>query len=309
MAQTAWPFDRFHHVHLATKDMSSVERFLRPLGLPLGEYNHPGKFIDPGDMDEEEFWAADYKFCRTKTGHVQFMSPHKPGGYRDFLNTHGNRVYSLGFEVDDADAAEAELVSRGLEVRVKGRHEDGWGFTYFDTLEKLGVYLCVRQSAANEAKSANSSSSGAFSTLHHVHIVVDDMDDVQRFLEGIGIVLSDYPHPGRFKLLEGLDEAAFWKLGYKHAECGPIHLQVMSPADEDTGHKRFAAQYGRRVFSVGFVVDEIDRHEERLKSNGLEVLMKGRHEDGWGFTYFDTFRELGVNLCIRCNPEASSDSK
>lgn len=88
------------------------------------------------------------------------------------------------------------------------------------------------------------------------------MADVEGFLRGIG-----------FTCLEGLDEAAFWKLSYKHALVGPLHLQVMSPAEEDTGHKRFAARYGRRVFSIGFVVADaaaLDAHEEKLKTQGLQ---------------------------------------
>jgi methylmalonyl-CoA/ethylmalonyl-CoA epimerase len=305
MAQAKWPFDRFYHVHVASRDIKAAEEFLRPLGIPLGGYNHPGEFRVAQNIDEVEFWARDYRFCRVGPAHLQFMSPHRPGRYQDFLDTYGNRVYSLGFVVDDVDAAEAELVGRGLTIRTKGRHEDGWGFTYFDTFDRLGVLLCVRQSAANEARSSDNVATGAFSKLHHVHIVVDDMADVDGFLRSIGIPLSDYHHPGGFTCLEGLDEAAFWKLGYKHALVGPVHLQVMSPAEEDTGHKRFAARYGRRVFSIGFVVADaaaLDAHEEKLKAQGLQVLMKGRHEDGWGFTYFDTFDALGVNLCVRCNP-------
>ncbi|MEO1198900.1 MAG: VOC family protein [Pseudomonadota bacterium] len=297
-----WPFTNFHHVHTAAKDIKVAHDFLKPLGIHLEGYNHPGVFKVSENIDEDEFWARDYKFCRTGAAHMQFMSPHKPGRYQNFLDTYGNRVYSLGFVVDDVDKAEAALLERGLTIRTKGRHEDGWGFTYFDTFDTLGVLLCIRQSAENEATSQDNVSEGAFKTLHHVHIIVDDMEEVSNFLQGIGIEVRNYQHPGGFELLEGIDEDAFWKLGYKHAVCGDVHLQIMSPAEEDTGHKRFVAQHKRRVFSLGFVVDNLDAEESFVKSKGLNVLMKGRHQDGWGFTYFDTFDQLGFNLCIRTNP-------
>ena len=44
------------------------------------------------------------------------------------------------------DDAERHLIDRGLGVAWKGRHDNGWGFTYFDTFNELGVMICVRQS-------------------------------------------------------------------------------------------------------------------------------------------------------------------
>ena len=59
---------------------------------------------------------------------------------------------------------------------------------------------------------------------------------------------------------------------------------------------------GRYVFSVGFLVDDVDAAEAKGKELGLKVQQKGRHEDGWGFTYFDTADTLGINLTVRQNP-------
>jgi hypothetical protein len=108
---------------------------------------------------------------------------------------------------------------------------------------------------------------------------------------------------GGFPQLEGLRQA-FWDLRYKHAVAGNVHIQVMAPGRHDTIHRRFVAQHGSRAYSIGFYVADVDEAERVLRSRGLRVVSKGRHENGLGFTYFGTLGPLGVNLCVRPSPKA-----
>lgn len=73
----------------------------------------------------------------------------------------------------------------------------------------------------------------------------------------------------------------------------------MSPGKRESPHRQVAAQVGKRVYSVGFLVSDVDAAEAELTRRGLSVLMRGRRNDGFGFTYFDTEKHLGINLCIR----------
>jgi methylmalonyl-CoA/ethylmalonyl-CoA epimerase len=150
-----------------------------------------------------------------------------------------------------------------------------------------------------------------FAMFQHVCFYVRDMDETERFLASFGIELVDYPYRehGGFTELSGLrldgsadEEEAFWDLGYKHALAGNVHFQVMAPGRHDTIHKRFVEQHGSRAYSVGFYVAAVDDAERYLQGRGLHVVWKGRHENGLGFTYFDTFDLLGVNLCVCQSP-------
>ena len=47
--------------------------------------------------------------------------------------------FILVFEVDDVDAAEAEVSGKGLEVLMRGQRENGSGFCYFDSAGDVGV--------------------------------------------------------------------------------------------------------------------------------------------------------------------------
>lgn len=152
-----------------------------------------------------------------------------------------------------------------------------------------------------------------FAMLQHVCFYVRDMEETESFLGSFGIRLEDYPYRdhGRFLELEGLrldgdpnEEEAFWDLGYKHAMAGNVHFQVMCPGRHDTIHKRFVERHGNRAYSVGFYVGDVEHAERHLRDQGLRVVWRGRHENGLGFTYFDTFDLLGINLCVRQSPRA-----
>ena len=53
-------------------------------------------------------------------------------------------VYHIGFEVPDADAAEADAKALGLQVRSRGRRANRTGFTYYEPSIDLGLLLLTR---------------------------------------------------------------------------------------------------------------------------------------------------------------------
>jgi hypothetical protein len=55
-------------------------------------------------------------------------------------------VFHVGFEVADADTADAQAAALGVAPLMRGRRDNGSGFTYFDTAERAGVVLEIRQS-------------------------------------------------------------------------------------------------------------------------------------------------------------------
>jgi methylmalonyl-CoA/ethylmalonyl-CoA epimerase len=146
-----WPFQKLHHVHLAVRDMAKAEALLSSLGIELTDYAHPGNFtaIEGIRLEPE---VIHYRYAKIGDVHLQVMSPKddRPSLHNAFLERHGNGVFSIGFVVDDVDAAEAEGLRLGLKIQQRGRHEDGWGFTYFDTEDTLGINLTVRQNPYSE---------------------------------------------------------------------------------------------------------------------------------------------------------------
>lgn len=89
--------------------------------------------------------AMQYRICNLPNIQLQLCQPnHDPSPQRIHLDTKGEGVFHLGFEVPDADAAETGAKRTGLPVKMRGRRQNRTGFTYYDTADKAGVILLTR---------------------------------------------------------------------------------------------------------------------------------------------------------------------
>ena len=142
-----------------------------------------------------------------------------------------------------------------------------------------------------------------FSTLHHIAVVVKDIDRAVKFYTSIGIgPFKDYPPLKEYVKINVPDEIGFHNLKMKIAQIGPIELQLIEPGEGKTIHKDFLEKRGEGVYHLGFVVDDVDRSETEVRNMGLKVIASGRREDGSGFSYFDTVKKAGVTLLVRQSP-------
>lgn len=141
-----------------------------------------------------------------------------------------------------------------------------------------------------------------FSHLHHVCIVVADMDRAIAFYESIGV--------GPWQAFPSLEAFAgdlqvpckedFLKLHYRFCNLANIQLQLCSPPPGDTPQRHFLEEHGEGVFHLGFQVDACDEGEEKAQKLGLGLLLRGRLANGHGFSYFNTRNDgAGVTLQVR----------
>jgi methylmalonyl-CoA/ethylmalonyl-CoA epimerase len=144
--------------------------------------------------------------------------------------------------------------------------------------------------------------SGPFAKLHHLCVVVHDIDRAQAFYESVGIgPWHDYPPLHEYTELDMPDPDGFRALKYRYAWIGDQQIQLCQPGPEPTPQRRFPDERGEGVFHVGFEVPDADTAEQEV---GARPLMRGRRENGSGFTYFDTAAHAGVILEIRQSPPA-----
>jgi methylmalonyl-CoA/ethylmalonyl-CoA epimerase len=143
-----------------------------------------------------------------------------------------------------------------------------------------------------------------FRKLHHVCIVVKDINAAVSYYESVGVgPWADFPPLDAFEL-DGYERDAFLKLKYKFANFDNVQLQLCQPGDGDTPQRRFLESHGEGVFHLGFAVPDVDAAEAGAKVVGMPILGRGRLPDGSGFTYFDTADiGAGVNLQVRARKE------
>lgn len=146
---------------------------------------------------------------------------------------------------------------------------------------------------------------GTFDKLHHICIVVSDIDASQAWYESIGIgPWESYPPLVEYTDLQVPDKEGFHKLIYRVCNLPNIQFQLCQPDDNPSPQRKFLDEKGEGVFHVGFEVTDANAAEEEATSNGMSILMRGRRASGTGFTYYDTAAEGGVNLLTRATPKA-----
>jgi catechol 2,3-dioxygenase-like lactoylglutathione lyase family enzyme len=144
-----------------------------------------------------------------------------------------------------------------------------------------------------------------FARVHHICIAVRDIDAAVAYYESVGIgPWHDYPPLEEFTRLEVPDPDGFRRLDYRYAWIGDFQLQLVQPGPEPTPQRRFLDEHGEGVFHVGFEVADADAGDAQAAALGVAPLMRGRRDNGSGFTYFDTAERAGVVLEIRQSPPA-----
>jgi len=68
----------------------------------------------------------------------------QPSSWRDFLLTHGNGVHHIAFMTDKRESVVQYFEEHGMPVRHYGEYEGG-NYTVFDSLQKLGVFIQVKE--------------------------------------------------------------------------------------------------------------------------------------------------------------------
>jgi len=145
----AQPFRVLHHVCIVVHDLERAQTWYESIGMgPWTDYPKGAPYVRFEVPDRAASEAMRYKCLDLDNVQIQLCQPPLLDcPQRRFLDTHGEGVYHLGFEVPDCNAAEAQMAAHGVAVTARGRRGDGSGFSYFDTRERAGVTLEVRKTA------------------------------------------------------------------------------------------------------------------------------------------------------------------
>lgn len=136
-------FSKLHHVCLVVHDIDKTQAYYESIGIgPWIAYPPLAEYEDLQVPSRDGFMAMQYRICNLPNIQLQLCQPNDaPTPQRMHLDTKGEGVFHLGFEVPDADAAEA---ATGLPVKMKGRRRNRTGFTYYDTAAEGAVTLLTR---------------------------------------------------------------------------------------------------------------------------------------------------------------------
>lgn len=139
-----------------------------------------------------------------------------------------------------------------------------------------------------------------FDKLHHICIVVHDIDKAQAYYESIGIApWIIYPPLSEYEELDVPSREGFLSLKYRICNLPNVQWQLCEPGPEPSPQRRHLDTKGEGVFHIGFEVPDADAAQADAQALGLHVLMRGRRANRTGFTYYDSAAQAGVTLLTR----------
>ncbi len=142
--------------------------------------------------------------------------------------------------------------------------------------------------------------SALFQSLHHVCVVVRDLEAAVAYYESVGVgPCFDYPKGTAYVEFEVPNPEASAAMRYKCADLANFQLQLCEPGELDSPQRRFLEEFGEGVYHLGFESPDLVADETRARGLGLDVIARGLRADGTGFCYLDTRAGAGVVLELR----------
>lgn len=146
-----------------------------------------------------------------------------------------------------------------------------------------------------------------FTQLHHVCIVVNDLERAVSAYQRLGVgPWFDYPKGAPYVAYDVPNPAGSAGMRYKCYDFANVQLQLCQPGPEDTPQRRFLDAHGEGVYHLGFEVPDLAEALTTGAGLGLDVIAKGHRADGSGFAYFDTRAENAVVLEVRHTGDSTS---
>lgn len=145
-------FNHLHHICIVVEDLARTTAYYESLGIgPWEDFPPLEKFRAELDSpDIEGFMKMKYKYTSVGDVQLQLCEPGTSNTPQaEWLRTHGEGVFHLGFSVHHLDFSERHADSLGLSTLIRGRSIDGSGFNYFDTRNEAGVMLLIRANGEN----------------------------------------------------------------------------------------------------------------------------------------------------------------
>ena len=111
-------FDKLHHICIVVHDIDKTQAYYQSIGIGPWTLNPPLVQYEELEVPSRDgFMAMQYRICNLPSVQLQLCQPSKdPSPQRIHLDTKGEGVSNIGFEVPDADVAEAEARRTGPSV-------------------------------------------------------------------------------------------------------------------------------------------------------------------------------------------------
>lgn len=310
------PFGEVTRLTWVVKDLDGVVSYWRKAGLgkidieknirvtnELTKYK--GNFAD-AVVDRGVTYIAGVK--------IEIIRPLQGvNGYAEFLKTHGDGIYTVGFNLGGKEEFDDEidrLWNEKIGILERGAfdtHKGQGHYVLLDTQPVGGIAFELRYDPAftgayPEAAEYEKSHQYPFNgRIVQYAMVAGDVDSLASFYTRLGFTIRNIDR--NFKSIiaryRGEDEDFRMHMGW--SKLGSITLEILDPTMGRNIYDEYLDRHGSGFHHLAFNVDDMDEAVEIFKKRGVGVSQDG----AWGkkevegrFAYLDTepFGGLSIEL-------------
>ncbi len=131
--------------------------------------------------------------------------------------------------------------------------------------------------------------SNEFADLHHVCIVVNNIDKAMAYYKSFGIGPFFAPPIKDIKqtYLGKPIPPDYFKRKEMLGKMGNINLQLCQPAGGDSPWQEFLDKRGEGMHHLGYFCADIEKEQKALEKRGIPAILTSRFEGGGGAFYAD----------------------
>ena len=129
----------------------------------------------------------------------------------------------------------------------------------------------------------------AFTRIHHIGLVVKDMNKTIEKLKAMGIgpftpriLPADAKETYRGKPFYPAQRVAI-----QLTKVGDIELELIQPINGESPHQEFLQQKGEGIQHLGFMVEDLEDSVKNLTEEGSSILLTSQFKGGGGVAYLD----------------------
>lgn len=129
----------------------------------------------------------------------------------------------------------------------------------------------------------------AFTRLHHIGLVVKDMDKTIERLKalGIGPFTPRILPPDAKETYRGKPFNPSQRVKIQITKIGDIELELIQPINGESPHQEFLSKKGEGIQHLGFMVENLEENVNNLTGEGSSILLTSEFKGGGGVAYLD----------------------
>ena len=142
-----------------------------------------------------------------------------------------------------------------------------------------------------------------YTKLHHVGVVVKDLDKAIDYLESLGIGPFEFQNGDKAGTIcfngELHNRRASWKTKISDANLQPVQLELLEPAEGNQALQESLDKTGEGLHHIGFITDDLDKEISKLKKAGVKIWTMSRDQNDAGFLYTEPTTVGGIAIEFR----------